>query len=232
MNNKLIARVVAGAMAVAMLGTVSFATAKVSGDKDTVTPGTITETGYADQTTKTFMAFATDNASNAAPDTANGDVIIALGQEGSVPSTITVDPKKIGDNTHVVAIYSGTDGIMARKIIDVSTATRTFELDTDIANTFSVYDESTNEELKRYTNVAYAEYSFPLNNSSVNRVGFNFTGTKNGAAATADVYLDITGESITGEGLVKYAAIVFGIPTDDLASMKAVPYANYADYVE
>ncbi|MDO4744703.1 MAG: hypothetical protein Q4A86_04895 [Clostridia bacterium] len=227
MNNKLIARVVAGAMAVAMLGTVSFAT-KIDGNKNTVTPGdTVTESGYDGQAVKTFMAFATETASKTAPDTANGDVIIALGQENDIPETITVDPDKIGENDYVIVIYSGTNGTQAKSIINVSTQERAFTLDTDIERSFRYtnVEEGIDNE---YINLAYAEYTFSPADSTLTKVGFKFNGTKNGEAREElDISMDC---NITGGGTIKYGAVVYGVLSTD--NISAEPYAVYADFIE
>lgn len=215
MNNKLIARVAAGAMAVAMLGTVSFAT-KIDANKTTVTPTAITDSNYLGQAEKTFMAFATDT--NDANFDANSDVIIALGQESILPGTIPVDSAKLAKR-YVAAVYSGTAGNKVTSIIDVSNLERTFTLTTNLVNVFA----GTTAE---YRNVAYAEFEFPVKGSTLTKVGVRFTKDGN----SADVAVE--GTEFNGTGAVKYAAALYNVDSTDFEGMTAVPFAEYADYVE
>ena len=120
MNNKILARLVAAVMAIAMLGTVSFAATISSVKVDTTTDTVLnvandTDAAYADNTgVKTLMAFAADTA-NAEPAAAD---IIALVQndDATAPASIKIDAAKLVGKHYVIVRFGG-NGSVAKRVI-------------------------------------------------------------------------------------------------------------------
>ncbi|MBR5155175.1 MAG: hypothetical protein IKW62_01660 [Clostridia bacterium] len=220
MNNKILARVVAVVLAVMMLGTVSFAADKV------ITPDA-PSAGVTAQTTKTVLAFATDNANANTVDTANGDVIVALiQQEEDLPTTITIDDAKITDKDYIVVLFGGSEGATSKSVIDLATAAK--------LDFITVYDKLTigeGEEEKTYTNVAYAKFSFavPANKTAASYgIKFNSYDAEGEAVGNEKDFNSTT--VVAGGGTVNFGAVVFGVPYDELqGTVKAMPYVNYAE---
>jgi len=220
--NKLMARIVAVVMAIAMLGTVSFAANYASAT------GEIT-TGIADDTNdamETVLVYATNTPGVAYAD---GDVIVAIKQGADVSGTINVDQTKVAnaDKDYLTIALGGTDGQVAYTSID-------------IRGTVDVAAVTVKNEIEldgiTYTNVAYATFTETVK-GTVSEYGIKFNSYESAAAtepkADADeaVLKKVLDEPTVMDGTVTFGAVIMGVPYDTFTAgtvIKATPYVVYA----
>lgn len=227
--NKLMARIVAVVMAIAMLGTVSFAAGSANyaeGDISDVNAG-----NAAGQDIVTILAYATDSYTDE-EFTAGSDVIIALQQVDEI-ATINVDPERVGNKPFITIAFGGSEGKTDYAHIDVR---GTVGLTTIIADReVTLVDEKTGEAVT-YTNVAYAVFEVPTN-GAITEYGIKFNSyASEGATEPKDAEQEIKvsktlAEPTTISGNVTFAAVVLGVPYADFAEgtvIKATSYVVYA----
>ena len=212
--NKLMARIVAVIMAVAMLGTVSFA-AGYTAETGVIAPGI---TDDASDAMETVLVYAT-NTPNAAY--ASGDVIVAIKQAADVSGDIAVDTAKVaaaGKNYLTIAV-GGTDGEVDYTSIDIRG---------DVTLTaVAVEDEYVAADGTIYTNVAYAKFALPTD-GKIAAWGVSFKSHADGATAievgkTFDTAVQIS-------GTIEFEALVLGVPYGEMEGTEviATPYVVYA----
>ena len=214
--NKLMARIFAVVMVVAMLGTVSFAADYT--ETSSYASGVITTNKDDDaaQAVETVLAFATNNASATAPDTANGDVIIAIEQDTKAPETINIDTNKIKNLNYIIVVFSGTAGTPTYARID--NRDKNVVLETiEIENYTYIAEDGT-----IYTGVAKAVHSFEADaDREVAEYGFRFKKV-NGTGAGAELKQTVNAKM---SGKVQFSAAIVGVPSD--VTLTATPYILY-----
>ncbi len=179
MNNKILARLIAAVMAIAMLGTVSFA-ASLTDDVLDVTADT--DAAYADNNgVKTLLAYVAESAS--AEPAAEDIVAIVQNDDGAAPTTIKIDPAKIAENEYLVVRFGGNGTAVDKTIAFAAN---------EVA--VAVEDEITIAE-KLYTDVAYFAQEVTLGDGEkVTNYGFKLKNnegvTKNTLYFTDDVVLE------------------------------------------
>ena len=203
MNNKILARIVATIMAVMMLGTVSFA-ASLSGANADVSDATL-DAGYADQDEKTFIAFCTADQASEDP-TAEGNVIVALDQISTVPTAFTIDTDKIGEATHLVVMFGGTEGITGKAVIEIPEA----EEDQPVVNvsTASVFEHILGDGTRKiYQNVFYAKATTTGADGKV----YGFSVTNPTADSTKEF---VSATTINGDAEFEFGILFVGVPAN------------------
>lgn len=200
MNNKILARLVAAVMAIAMLGTVSFA-ATISSVKVDATTDTVlnvandTDAAYAGNAgVKTLMAFAADTA-NAEPAAAD---IIALVQndDATAPASIKIDADKLAKD-YVIVRFGGNGSVADRVIcLDGTAVTPEDTITVDGAE---------------FTDVAYFTASIDAE-GTVKNYGFKIAN-KN-ATGTYNYIMSDDVEEIEGTGF-SYGFLVVGVEGAD-----------------
>lgn len=200
MNNKILARLVAAVMAIAMLGTVSFA-ATISSVKVDATTDTVlnvandTDAAYAGNTgVKTLMAFAADTA-DAEPAAAD---IIALVQndDATAPASIKIDADKVGKD--YVIVRFGGDGRVDERVICLDGTAVTPE------DTITV-------DGAEFTDVAYFTASIDAEGTVKN---YGFKIANNNATGTYNYIMSDDVEEIEGTGF-SYGFLVVGVEDAD-----------------
>ncbi len=221
--NKLMARIFAVVMVVVMLGTVSFA-AEYTVDSSYAS-GVIT-TNKADdeaQATETVLAFATKNASATAPDTANGDVIIAIEQDTKAPETINIDTKKIEGLDYIIVVFSGTAGTPTYARIDNRAKDVTLTNLTVSGATAGTIEVNG----QKYSNVVKASFTGVAagNDRKVKAYGAYFKRTD--AAEGVNGVENLIKTDITAEikGTFDFSVAIVGAPAE--AVFSATPYISY-----
>lgn len=197
MNNKIIARIVATVMAIAMLGSLSFA-ASLTGADLNLSDVPSTNANYANNGMKTVIAFYA-NTSNAETPASPAD-IIAIDQvnSGNAPTTFVIDTAKAAKDW-VVVRYGGDAGQIAKASFAVP---KTTEVAITPATTYEIGG-------KTYTNVAYFENTVTLaDGKTLTNYGFKIknnavTGNENNIAGSLS--------EITGEGTWKYGVLLVGV---------------------
>ena len=202
MNNKILARLVAAVMAIAMLGTVSFA-ATISSVKVDATTDTVlnvandTDAAYAGNAgVKTLMAFAADTA-DAEPAAAD---IIALVQndDATAPASIKIDADKLVAKDYVIVRFGGNGSVADRVIcLDGTTVTPEDTITVDGAE---------------FTDVAYFTASIDAE-GTVKNYGFKIAN-KNGATGDFNYIMSDDVEEIEGTGF-SYGFLVVGVEGAD-----------------
>ncbi|MBO4941479.1 MAG: hypothetical protein J6D15_04680 [Clostridia bacterium] len=223
--NKLMARIVAVVMAIAMLGTVSFAASYADG---TVTPGVAPNDAEAQET---VLVFATNTARDQVY--SDGDKIIGLAQETDVPASIPVNAADLEGYDYITVAYGGSDGTVDYAYINIKGNVALTAV--VAAKEVKLTDKETGEEVT-YTNVAYAVFEIPAD-GALTEYGIKF----NSYASEEDVdpkdanqeikVSETLGEPTTISGNVTFAAVVLGVPYADFAEgtvVKATPYVVYA----
>ena len=232
--NKLMARIVAVVMAIAMLGTVSFAaTADVADDNTSITTTAVAESMTG--TTRTLMAYATDDNTDNVFDEDNDEIIaLVQGTAAEVVGTIPVESSKVTKD-YVVINYGddqgNTDTITIKMVKGLVSVNVTIG-DLKIVTT-------------TYQNVAYATYTFVANAITDSTYGLHFYNSQKVDPANGKTPADVddvpAGEihgvqvnapaaaKITGEGNVSFTAVIFGV--EGTATLGAMPYIN-GNYIE
>ena len=215
--NKLMARIFAVVMVVVMLGTVSFA---ADLGTDAITGVTApTKEGYADQTTKTILAFATNTEEATAP--AAGDVIIAIDQLSTgIPETIDIDDDKVAGKNFIAIVFSGTNGVKDYAYIDLR------EKDVKL-QAVAVADTYTDANGVIYENIAKATFTAtPEAGRTLVEYGIEFVQTA-GEAGTFSGTPHRLGEEVTTavNGEITFTAAIIGAPAN--AAFSATPYFIY-----
>ncbi|MBR5613974.1 MAG: hypothetical protein IKW64_01545 [Clostridia bacterium] len=219
--NKLMARIVAVVMAIAMLGTVSFA--DVTGadyDNGTLTPGT----PDVSRTTKTLLAFATDSANDFTFDEGN-DVIIALVQDDTIDTTIPVDTTRVGNKKYISVIIGG-DGTTDTAYIDNTPEVAAINASTEPITIDGI----------EYKNVVSVTYNITDGNGrTLAKYGMSFnsydktTGEVRNVDEKIDVVTVPTG-AIVLDGTFTFTAVVLGVNVEALnGTVKATPIIEYAE---
>ncbi len=219
--NKLMARIVAVVMAIAMLGTISFAagynadTGKINSD--------ITD----DQTdnNETLLVYA---AATAGTPFASGDVIVAVKQGADVSGTIAVDKNKVAEakaagKSYINIALGGKDGLVKISSVFLSG-------NIEIASV-SVEDEYKAEDGKIYTNVAYAKFEMPTD-GRLAKCGIRFVSNAVGAKPIdVEKVFDVP---VAIKGKVTFEALVVSVPYETMIGDEiiATPYFVYANYVD
>lgn len=211
--NKLLARIVAVCMAVAMLGTVSFAASMYS--DGAITPDDVKEEVTV-QATKTVLAFVSETATATAP--AENSDIIAIVQDISIPATISIDKSKIGANDkYIIVLFGGSDG-------ETDSAAIALDATTELA-TITVKNEITfgeGEDAVTYQNVVYGDFSYtPTAGKTITEMGIRFESSKS-ESTPHDVTKDIS--SVTGTGEITFSALIIGVPAEAQSRVTATPY--------
>lgn len=206
--NKLIARIVAVIMAIAMLGTVSFAASYSEG---VITTG---KDADASQATETVLAFATNTANATAP--SEDDVIIAIEQAADVPATINIDADKIAGKDYIAIVFSGTAGTPSYAYIDNRAKDVTATAITINDYTYTADDGTV------YSNVAKATYSF---NADADRtvVEYGFRFVKDGGSGEGAELKQTVNATMSGD--VSFSAAIVGVPEG--TTLIATPYIKY-----
>ncbi len=223
MNNKLLARLVAVVMAVALLGTVAFAAVddvaptydKTAGeiDIDFDKAGFFTGQGY-----KTFLAFYSNDAEAEAPAAADDVVAVLQGQypSGSFPKKIAIDTTKTAKD-YIIVQYSGTSNNPVRVAIDVR--------DKDEFAVLEVLEELVIGGVT-YKDVVVAEETFTCKEGYVvSDFGIHFTkdGSTNPGAKISALADGKT--LVSGGGEVTFKAAILGVPEG--TTLVAKSYINY-----
>ncbi len=229
MNNKILARVMACVMAVAMLGTVAFADA-VTGDKEVLKPGS-----YIDgQSVNTLLAFAANSETadiNYAVE--NPDKILAIAQ-GAADTSILIDSTKIAeDDTHVIVLYGGKEATNAAASVAIPLTLVDVELDKEEEFLTSItLDSATFGTEVEYTDLIAATYTFTpaeINNYRVLGAKFTRTPKTGGTAESVTITEDIP-TVFSGEGDVTLTVGLTGVPTDDQTAYDFAAVPVYQQY--
>lgn len=211
MNNKIIARIVATVMAIAMLGSLSFAASLTGADLD------LTDvTAPTGNTMNTVIAFYADASTAEAP--ASADDIIAIDQvnDGAAPKTFKIDTTKAAKD-YVVVRYGGDAGQTATASITLPKTPETVQVSITPADTYEIGG-------KIYTNVAYFENTVtPGAGKKLSNYGFKIRN--NNASGTEH---DIAGATtIEGDAQWKYGVLLVGV--QGTPAWEAVGYYTVVD---
>lgn len=218
MNNKKLARIVAAVMAVAMLGTVSFA-ASLTGDEITVVDANKPD-GYDAQAKKTGIAFYAVNPD--ADTIPAAEDIVAVFQDDSVAantvdSGIKIDaPKAIADgNTHLVIRLGGVNGTVKDTYLALTGG--------DLADFADIKAEYVVGE-NTYSNVAVLEKTVTPA-SAITSYGFKVWKTDEAGTTTSEnpYYFISNDTEFAGGGTYTYGIILLGV---DGATLSAQAYTN------
>lgn len=214
--NKLMARIFAVVMVVVMLGTVSFAaTLGTDAITDVTEP---TKDGYATQTTKTILAFATNTKDAQAPDVENGDVIIAIEQlTTGIPTSLPIDGYKTANKHYITIIFSGNTPV--KDVVQLDIADETSKL--DALEVFATYEA---EDGTVYENLAKATFTVnPESGKTLKAYGIEFAQEGSTTGKVNRLGKPVTGTEVNG-GFTFTAAIV-GVPEN--VTLTATPYLIY-----
>ena len=205
MNNRILARIVAAVMAIAMLGTVSFA-ASISGDVIDINA----DADFKTQTQKTVVAYF---ASAADAEPAASD-IIAMYQSNEAPEAIKIDTTKEtalqGDNRkYLVVRYGGSDVEAQNFAIDLNGNATTVVP----ASTYTI-DYVTWE--KEISNVAYFTQEIGTLEAGKAIESYGFKLWKTGGENTSDQKpLYFTGDTmLEGDGSYSFGIVMVAVPSD------------------
>ncbi len=240
MNNKILARVVAVVMAVAMLGTVSFAaaTGSVDATNNTVTSST-DKTDYAAQETKTVLAFAHDSSAASIPTTPADENILAVVQiSENTPGNFTYDPDRLGTNDQIVVRFGGSNGVTDEVVLNVKSDTTTL---TKMSFFTSVRAANGTE----YKNVVGATYEYKNGTGatvSISEYGIDFAKYPNGnvngdeepisgsvITVTEEVTTPATLTVVDG-GILSFTCFVYGVPEGtDTTKINSRPIVNLVE---
>ncbi len=219
--NKLMSRIVAVVMAIAMLGTVSFAggynadTGMINSDiKDN-----------SNDNNETLLVYA--SATAGAP-FANGDVIVAVKQGADVSGTIAVDKNKVAEaqadgKNYLNIALGGKNG-------NVSISSVFLSGNIEVASV-EVEDEYKAEDGKIYTNVAYAKFEMPTD-GRLSKCGVKFVSNAIGAKP---IYVEkVFDIPVMIKGIVSFEALVVSVPYETMIGDEiiATPYFEYAKHVD
>lgn len=198
MNNKILARLIAAVMAIAMLGTVSFAASLTSDVDANVTLDVTADTDKAyegNNGVKTFIAYVADTA-DANPE-AEDILAIVQNDDGAVPTTFDIDKDKLKKNYLVVRF--GGNGTAVDKTIAFAGDDGEISFDDEIEVGGSTY-----------TDVAYFAKDVTLEaGKSLTNYGFkvkNTAGVGNEFYFTDDVVLE-AGEAGTYTFSILFAGV-------------------------
>ncbi len=214
MNNKIFARIVAVVLAVMMLGTVSFAAELTDGK---ITSDFASDADYANQTTKTMLAYKAATA-DAGLTSDNQIIAIAQGNDAAVLSV----PVAGVDTDYIKVVYGGIDGVTRTATIDLRTSV-------DMEALTSLTLSEVEVDGKTFTNVIKVEFTFEgVEGKTINKVGVKFKGAMVNDAYTKGAEVFDTA-NIAGGGSFDYTAYLFGVPADEVEGIIAVPYVNFAE---
>ncbi len=206
MNNRMLARIVAAVMAIAMLGSISFA-ASISGD--VISVGKTTD-AYKAQTQKTAVAYF---AAAADAEPAAADIIAIYQADGvaaQLPESIKIDTTKETSSTrnYLVVKYGGSSEAAQTFAIDLET----YAKEVAVADTYTIdYGTWT----KKFSNVAAFTETINLNTGqTVESYGFKLW--KNGGADTSETKpLYFTRDTaFEGGGEYSFGVVMVAVPSD------------------
>ena len=215
MNNKMLARIFAAVMAIAMLGTISFA-ASISGNEIIVGAP---EGGYAKQTQKTVVAYyaATEDAvAPAAPE----DIIAICQADNSaeMPETIKIDTTKdtTAERKYLIVRYGGSSEAATSYAIDLTTNSAEVEVAPS-------YDVEYENWIKRYTGVASFTKAITLEaGETVKSYGFKLW-MEGGEDTSAEkpLYFTKDTELSSDGGEFTFGVVLLEVPTAKVTNLKA-----------
>ena len=212
MNNKILARVVAVVMAIAMLGTVSFA-------KTYNNVATPSKEGITTQATKTVLAVKSETGVAATTSITDENILAVKQLTGDYPTSIDVDTNRLGDAEYIVVFFGGSNGITD------SVAIETNPVKDAILTRISVQDNVVLDGVK-YTNVVCGEYTYTNNSGATEKIasyGITLakyadeeTTTPNEGTAVEfnDDIADGSTFELANGATLKITGIVYGVPTD------------------
>ncbi len=236
MNNKILARIVAVVMAVAMLGTVSFA----ADDYPTSTPeGTIT-----DYTVMVFYAAeATVGADKAAYEPAASEILyLDQNTTGYPTGAIDVAYAETAGNALYVRYGNDLGTVQTRKIGGQAVT----GVDADVWHLEGDIQTSVEFGGKTYVSIVMKTAELNLKaGATVTEYGIKFgkfggveanypavdgATVTDGTPSTGSVATIKSNDAtlITGEGTVTFTAIILGVPADKAEGLTAHAYATYA----
>ncbi len=253
MNNKILARIMAAVMAVAMLGSVSFAA-------DTVDVSDSVE-NQPSNTIKTVMAFKTasivTDGATAAP--ASDDDILYLAQGDAYPTT-TIDIRDgylatMTEGEKIWVRYGGDTSAPATVCVYTAPAAEVADV-APYLQKITVHKTYKGSDGVEYKDVVAASYTIPVRANTVinsygirfgkyteNASGFNYPYVEDGEIKNGVLGTGSTGEqtteaniegaetTITGdsEGEFTYTAVIVGVTAKQADGLAAHIYATYVE---
>ncbi len=214
--NKLMARIVAVVMAIAMLGTVSFAAGSANYADGNITD--VNAGNAAGQDVVTVLAFATNTANDTVFD--GDDKIIAVVQATEDPTTISV---VADDYDYITVAFGGSEGKTDYAFIDNKGEVALTALNVQRELTLTV-----NGEEKTYENVAYAVYTGTAS-KALTKIGMKFNSyngdTPYGTEQTFEKAVDIA-----VDGAFSFGVLILGVPYDQIdAAGRTVKAYGYVE---
>ncbi len=217
MNNKILARIVAAVMVVAMLGTVSFAENGIDKTNATVTAETDNST-ITGLTTRTILAFA--NSGTTVPDEIDPDNILAVIQTSEAneyAGSFKYDASRIADGMDtVIVLFGGGEGEPEQVNIEIPA-----DVKAPILTKINVYN-TVEIGGKEYTNVVRAEYAYENTSGNVENIASygikmgpyanDTTNTLEDGVQEADFAFGAKTDLAAGATL-KFSAILLGVPS-------------------
>ena len=223
MKNKFLASIIAGAMVVTMLGTVTFAADAVTGDKEVFKP----DSYITGQSTHTLFAFAADSADATIEDAiATPNKIIAIEQDadGAEKTAISIDSSKIGDSTHIIVYYGGDSETSEKAVIPVTGELTNVEI--ELGSYPEVVSKLPSETGAFYTDLLAVTYTFSPAQLDEWRV-LNAVFTEDSESYILEEGLNVAG-LFSGEGEVDLTFGFTGVVGADGKTVTAVPvYQEY-----
>lgn len=215
--NKLMARIVAVVMAIAMLGTVSFA-ASIDAEKNTISAD-----NTADLTVETVLAFATNTVEAKTP--GENDTIIAIDQAADVPSSFEIETSKIAGYDYIAIVFSGAGADEPEYAYITIPDDETKLTAVDVVRSFKAEDGTV------YENIVKATFTeTPESGKTLKEYGIEFVQTGLGTEQTG---VTLTGKAnripqpVTSavSGAITFTAAIVGAPAG--ATFTATPYFIY-----
>ena len=236
MNNKVLARIVAAALAVMMLGTLAFADNTAEYEDGTIT--STTDAAYGAQTIFTLLAYKADSET----DTEFVDAdIIAIEQSINIADIkdIEIDPAKV-DTRYIKVLYGGKEGVTKSATIDLLTSEDLTAITISALTegqghgdyVFDIEDENGELVPTTFQNVVKVVCSFaPKAGKTITKIGVKFqgytAGTENKMGYKFEKDVNIAGSGVG----IDYTAYLFGVPEADVTNaaypMVAVPFIEY-----
>ena len=206
MNNKILARLIAAVMAVAMLGTVSFAASLTNDVLDVTADTDSAYAGYGASDVKTFIAYATDDAE--ADPAAEDIVAIVQNDNGAVPTEFKIDPAKLNDKDYLVVRFGGNGEAAADKTISFVAN----------AGVVTVEDEIIVAD-KEYTDVAYFAKEVVLGTEeAITNYGFKLKNTAAGNAGNTLYFTDDVVLEAGTDGTYTFSILFTGVTPEQNAA--------------
>ncbi|MBQ9757007.1 MAG: hypothetical protein IJW15_01140 [Clostridia bacterium] len=222
--NKLMARIVAVVMAIAMLGTVSFAAGSAN-----YADGNIADVNAGDaanQDIVTVLAFATNTANDTVFD--GTDKIIAVVQATEDPTTIPVVAADVEEYDYITVAFGGSNGETDYAFINNKGEVTLTALDVQKEITLTVGEGEDAKEVT-YTNVAYAHYTGRAD-KVLSKVGVKFNSYDAEGEAFGDEQTFEENVNIAINGTFSYGVLILGVPYDDIeAAGRTVKAYGYVE---